>query len=89
MESDLVISETVESRKKYLSILANLVQYCIPSAKSMRKSMATSQELTNLCKAMGLSDLESTNFTGLCQALTVLDSSDAMAVLDKDNGSTS
>ncbi len=43
-----------------------------------------SNHFAGLCKALALSKLEVIEFAGLCESLTILNNSDALAVLDRD-----
>jgi hypothetical protein len=75
---------TISTQLRKSNSHAALVQYSIPTTKSVRNQPTNATHFRNLCKAMSLSQTGSKDFAGLCNALAVLDGDNALAVRNKD-----
>ncbi len=68
------------------SPLAALVQYHIPTAKTIRPQKTMASQFAGLCQALALSEPESTEFACLWLRLSTLDKGHSLAALDKESG---
>ena len=60
--------------------------YHIPTAETTHPPTTKSGQFAGLCEVLAFSTPEVIEFTGLCEKLTILDNSDALAVVDKETG---
>jgi hypothetical protein len=63
-----------------------LVQYHIPTAKTIRPNNTLSTQFAGLCQALVPSEPEMTEFAYLCARLSTLNKGNSLAVLDQESG---